>query len=976
MFLGDSFLGAAPDRGAFEADPRDLNRPPVATPDQFDVENDGEPKVLPVLTNDSTEPDSGETMFIVGATGGDHGGTVAVGPGGRWIVFTPAAGYSGPESFDYTLSDSRGGTSTGHVTLGVQPQVDDVATIYPVFTDSSGKPIDAIAVGETFNVTFYARDLREPELGVFSAYTDGFFDFTRAMPVGPIEPGSLFPFGRDGNLDTEGVIDEGGGFSHAQPPEPVGPELMFTVTMRATASGMFLVIADPADVIDWNHVVLYDEMNITPTSRVRYEDAALRIAERRPVANDDRYSLLEDAELNIEPPSTPLANDQIGDGTTLVATLVDGPAHGTLQFDADGRFNYTPDPDFFGEDRFTYQVRDGVLDSNVATVVLTVAAVNDAPVANDDRYSLLEDAELNVTARGVLGNDVDVDGDALSAVLVTPPAHGTLELKTDGSFRYRPQLNYNGGDFFEYRVDDGTTSSAIARVDLTIDAVNDAPVAPTLNVWTAEDTEVAFSLTADDGDPETTQSLSFILTTLPAHGRLSRASGGAAIEAGELPLRLASPRLYYRPTDNWSGDDTLTFIAQDDGGTQRNGVDTSGQLTVSLHVAPQNDAPVGVDDGYRVGRDNRLSVDASHGVLANDSDVDGATLTARLIAPPASGALTLNTDGSFVYTPVPGFDGVVTFRYRASDGSTESSDVTATIVVSKPRLDVRLIVTDSAGRPVDRLVEGHSFQVTMTATDLSTPTTGPFAVYADIDFDAAIAAVNGPITFGSSFANAHSGSTAAAGLIDELGAAAWVARLGAGTFVVATIPLVATRPGQVAFTSSPADLLPEHDSLLTGDSQALHFDEIRYSADTLTVLPRVTAADDSLTIDEDSGTTTLDVLANDQFGPGVTITLTLTGAASHGQAVVNPDGRSVSYVPAADYFGSDLLRYTLTDENGTSDEAVVAIDVRPVNDPPRAVDDRVTVVEDSRDVRLAPLANDDFAPDAPETLRIVAVSAG
>src|SRR5207247_7951216 len=104
-----------------------------------------------------------------------------------------------------------------------------------------------------------------------------------------------------------------------------------------------------------------------------------------------------------------------------------------------------------GPDSFTYKVSDGTLDSNVATVAVTVTPVNDAPVAGNDSYSAVEDTALAVAAPGVLANDTDVDGDALTTVLVTGPAHGTLTLNANGSFTYTPAANYNGSDSFSYR---------------------------------------------------------------------------------------------------------------------------------------------------------------------------------------------------------------------------------------------------------------------------------------------------------------------------------------------------------------------------------------------------------------------------------------------------------------------------------------------------------------------------------------------
>src|SRR5262249_51634085 len=121
-----------------------------------------------------------------------------------------------------------------------------------------------------------------------------------------------------------------------------------------------------------------------------------------------------------------LDNDTDIENDPLSAILVAGPAHGTLSLNADGSFVYTPTPGFRGTDTFTYKANDGQLDSNVATVTITVTPGNSRPVANTDSYSATEDTPLTISAPGVLANDTDADGDPLTATLVTGPAHGTL----------------------------------------------------------------------------------------------------------------------------------------------------------------------------------------------------------------------------------------------------------------------------------------------------------------------------------------------------------------------------------------------------------------------------------------------------------------------------------------------------------------------------------------------------------------------
>src|SRR5439155_1746673 len=163
------------------------------------------------------------------------------------------------------------------------------------------------------------------------------------------------------------------------------------------------------------------------------------------------------------------------DGDALSAVLVTGPSHGTLTLNSDGSFSYTPDTDYNGIDSFSYQANDGTTSGGIVTVTLTVNPQNDAPVALDDSFTTAEDTTLNVAAPGVLANDTDVDGDSLSAVLMSQPTHGSLTLNSNGSFSYTPAANYNATDSFTYKANDGQADSGIATVSITVTPVNDRP---------------------------------------------------------------------------------------------------------------------------------------------------------------------------------------------------------------------------------------------------------------------------------------------------------------------------------------------------------------------------------------------------------------------------------------------------------------------------------------------------------------------
>ena len=179
-----------------------------------------------------------------------------------------------------------------------------------------------------------------------------------------------------------------------------------------------------------------------------------------------------------------LANDSDGDTPpdALTITGVTQGANGSVTNSATD-VTYTPNAGFTGTDSFTYDISDGFGGSDTATVTMTVsAAANTPPTANADAYSVNEDAILDVAAPGVLSNDTDIDGDGLTAVLVSGPANarpeaGSFVLNGDGSFHYEPAADFFGTDSFTYVANDGNADSAQTTVTITVNSQNDAPIA-------------------------------------------------------------------------------------------------------------------------------------------------------------------------------------------------------------------------------------------------------------------------------------------------------------------------------------------------------------------------------------------------------------------------------------------------------------------------------------------------------------------
>jgi VCBS repeat-containing protein len=293
------------------------------------------------------------------------------------------------------------------------------------------------------------------------------------------------------------------------------------------------------------------------------------------------------------------------------------------------------------------------------TVGYALVPSNTPPVAADDSYSAAQNTPLTIAAPGVLANDSDADGDSLTAVVVTPPAHGALLLGANGGFTYTPAAGFSGTDGFTYKVSDGDDESAVAAVTLTIAPASHTPSGVADSYTAVEDLVLTVAIPgvlANDSDPDG-RPLAAVLVSGPLHGQLTRFAANGSFK--------------YKPSADYNGPDSFVYRAVA-GGVP------SADTTVTLTVDPVDDAPVARDDIYLNDQQHTLNV-AAPGVLANDSDVDGDALTAVLVLKPVHGKVTFRADGSFTYTSNSTFDGSDSFTYKASDGVKKSAAATVTI---------------------------------------------------------------------------------------------------------------------------------------------------------------------------------------------------------------------------------------------------------------------------------------------------------
>ena len=357
---------------------------------------------------------------------------------------------------------------------------------------------------------------------------------------------------------------------------------------------------------------------------------------------------------------------------------------------------------------FAYTVSDGNGGSASQTVTINITPVNDPPVADADKtLTVLEDSghtPLNI------GFPTDVDSDSLNITVISvpDPAKGNVRVNVGGAIvttglisssplvvlQFEPAPNANGAaGTFAYTVTDGTGGSDTQTITINITPVNDAPVAQANKKVTvledAANTGLAITAPTDvDAEP-----LTITVTSVPnsAKGDVRLSGGGGVVTNMQVLTAAQLTGLEFDPALNANGAaGTFSYSVSDgNGGT--------ASQTVTLCITPVNDIPVATGESYNTFRGTPLIVPAP-GVLGNDTDVDGDTLTAVLVSNVSGGSLTLNPNGSFTYTPVIAFFGADTFTYRSSDGMATSNTVTVTINVSEnpPASDAN-VAADGSG---------------------------------------------------------------------------------------------------------------------------------------------------------------------------------------------------------------------------------------------------------------------------------------
>lgn len=398
-----------------------------------------------------------------------------------------------------------------------------------------------------------------------------------------------------------------------------------------------------------------------------------------------------------------LAANDADAGDTHSFSIVTAPssAAGTVSISG-SRATFTPAPNWNGTTTFTYQAFDSAgAASNVATVTVTIAAVNDAPSVVARTLATTEDTAGSITLT-VTDVDLNFEGDSHVWELVSvPDASEGVAVISGAKLTFTPAANWNGSTSLTYRAKDSKgVYSNTATVTISVTPVNDAPVADPKTITTLEDTPASVTLSATDIDSPAPTVFQVVTAPDAAHGT-------AAISGSTLT---------FTPAANWNGSTSLTYRAQDSGGAW------SAPVTVSITVTSVNDAPSVADRTLTTAEDTSASLTLT--VTDVDLSFEGDShVLAIVAAPPATaGQVTLvGTQLSFI--PAPDWFGTTTLTYQATDSHGVKSNVGTVTITVTPVNDAPVAQAKSLS-----LDEDTSASIQLTATDIDSPTPSVFEI--------------------------------------------------------------------------------------------------------------------------------------------------------------------------------------------------------------------------------------------------------
>jgi large repetitive protein len=582
-----------------------------------------------------------------------------------------------------------------------------------------------------------------------------------------------------------------------------------------------------------------------------------------PVALNDAVTTLENASIS----NSVATNDSDTEGDVLSFTAITSvpSSQGVLVLNANGVYTFIPAANFNGVVTVDYKVCDPSGACDTATLTINITSVNNAPVAVNDAETTNEDIAISST---VATNDSDVEGDLLTFTTIggVSASQGILVLNSNGTYTFTPAPNFNGLVSVDYKVCDLIGACDTATLTITVNAVNDAPVAVNDANTTPEDTAVSSTVATNDSDVEGGVLTYTTITSVPA-------------SQGVLVLN-ANGGYTFTPAANFNGVVNVDYKVCDTNGA----CDTA---TLSITVSAVNDAPVAINDAITSPED----VPAIGTVATNDSDVENSPLTYTAITsvPASQGVLVFNTDGTFVFTPAPNFNGVVNIDYQVCDPTGACDTARLAINVSSVN-DAPVAENDVNSTPEDTAVS-------------STVATNDSDTEGDVLSFTAISSVS--LSQGVLILNANGGYTFTPA---------------ANFNGTVTVDYKVCDPSGACDTATlTINVIPVNDA-------------------------PVAVNDANLTNEDTNVSGTVGSNDSDTEGAALTFTTITNATVSQGIFVLNSNG-TYTFAPAANFNGTVSIDYKVCDLIGACDTATLTITVSPVNDTPLATSDAVTTLE-------------------------------
>jgi VCBS repeat-containing protein len=592
-------------------------------------------------------------------------------------------------------------------------------------------------------------------------------------------------------------------------------------------------------------------------------------------------------------------------------------------------------------DTFTYAVRVGEGRISWTTATVQIAGVNDPPVAVDDG-PVTTALNTPIAAINVLGNDTDIDGDALS-VTSASALHGTVQINANGTLKYTPNAGYFGADSITYAISDGHGGTASAHVAVTVasagggggtaGAVNDSAT-------TAEDTAVSIHVLANDSFTSTP---AITGVSAPLHGTVSINNAGT-------PSDTTDDYIVYTPNADFNGTDSFTYTVTAGG--------TPYTASVAVTVTEVNDRPVAAADTLSsVAEDSGVRSIAFSTLTANDSagpaNESGQALTITGVTNAVGGTVSI-VSGHIEFTPAANFNGTASFDYTVTDNGTTN------------------------GAPDPQSATGHvSFTVT-EVNDVPVAVNDALSSVAEDSGTRVIQFTDLTVNDSAGPANESGQTLTITGVTNAVGGA------------------VSIVSGHIEFTpSANFNGTASFDYTVTDNGTTNGAPDpksaVAHASFTVTEVndPPVPVNDTLSSVAEDSGLRVIqftDLTANDSAGPAneSSQALTITGVTNAVGGAVSIVSGHIEFTPSADFNGTASFDYTVTD-NGTTNGAPdpksavghASFTVTEVNDPPVATDDVLSsVAEDSgmRVIQFSDLTANDSAGPANESSQTLTVT--